>query len=552
LIFHFRFSFFYFPVSSFQERRHKHDCFQEADATIIAVVNSNLQFSTHKAALAALLILAFVPSAKPAEKSVEATVKQVQAVAARGPFHPNWSSLEAYKVPKWYEDAKFGIFIHWGVYSVPGFSNEWYPRDMYLMGSPVYKHHLETYGPHSKFGYKDFIPMFKAEKFDANQWAELFKKAGAKYVVPVAEHHDGFPMFDYDFTDWSAAKRGPHRDVIGALAEAVRKQGLHFGVSSHRAEHWWFFNGGRTFDSDVRDPRNAALYAPAQPDKTQPDQAFLDDWMARLSQLVEKYHPEIVWFDWWIEQPVFQPYLQTFAAYYYNRGAEWKRGVAINYKLKTFPQSAAVLDIERGKLSEVRPLFWQTDTSVSEKSWGYIKDDKFRSPDSLVGELVDIVSKNGCLLLNVGPKPDGTIPEEAQKILLSIGRWLGVNGEAIYGSRPWKIFGEGPTHVVGGAFKDTAGGAFTGEDIRFTSHGDTLYAIALAWPEGGKLTVKSLAADSPLTKRQIQTVQLLGSKAVLKWTRNAAGLVVNLPAEKPGNYAFVFKITPVDPAPAPM
>jgi alpha-L-fucosidase len=336
------------------------------------------------------------------------------------------------------------------------------------------------------------------------------------------------------------------------LAEAVRKQGLHFGVSSHRAEHWWFFNGGMSFDSDVRDPHYAGLYGPAQPDKTLPDKAFLDDWLARLSQLVEKYRPEIVWFDWWIEQPVFQPYLQTFAAYYYNRGAEWKRGVAINYKLKTFPESAAVLDIERGKLAVVRPLFWQTDTSVSEKSWGHIKDDKFRTADSLVDELVDIVSKNGCLLLNIGPQPDGAIPEQAQKILLSIGQWLAVNGEAIYGSQPWKIFGEGPTHVVGGAFKDTAGGPFTEEDIRFTSKGETLYAIALAWPESGRLIVKSLTADSPLTKRQIRTVQLLGAKAPLTWTRNAAGLVIELPAEKPGDYAFVFKIAPVDPAPKPM
>jgi alpha-L-fucosidase len=506
-------------------------------------------FSKAELALTALAILALGTAGKPAEKSIEATVKEVTAIAARGPFQPNWASLQAYKVPKWYQDAKFGIFIHWGVYSVPAFRNEWYPRDMYLVGSPVYIHHLETYGSQSKFGYKDFIPMFEAKKFDPIQWAELFKKAGAKYVVPVAEHHDGFAMFDYDFTDWSAAKRGPQRDVVGALAEAVRKQGLHFGASSHRAEHWWFFNGGMAFDSDVRDPRYASLYGPAQPDKTQPDKAFLDDWLARLSQIVEKYRPEIVWFDWWIEQPVFQPYLQTFAAYYYNRGNEWKRGVAINYKLKTFPESAAVLDIERGKLGKVRPLFWQTDTSVSEKSWGYIKDDRFRTPDSLVDELVDIVSKNGCLLLNIGPKPDGSIPEQVQKILLSIGRWLAVNGEAIYGTRPWKIFGEGPTQVVGGAFKDTASRPFTGEDIRFTSKGETLYAIALAWPEGGKLIVKSLTADSPLTKRQIRSVQLLGAKAPLKWTRNAAGLVIDLPAEKPGDYAFVFKISPVDPAP---
>jgi alpha-L-fucosidase len=501
------------------------------------------------AVAAALLSLALGVSAWAADKKIEDTLKMVDQVAAQGPFRASWESLETYNVPEWYQDAKFGIFIHWGAYSVPAFDNEWYPRNMYLKDNPVFKHHVATYGPQSQFGYRDFIPKFRAEKFDANHWAELFRKAGARYVVPVAEHHDGFPMYDCSFTDWSAAKMGPKRDVVGELAVAVRKHGLHFGASSHRAEHWWFFNGGMTFDSDVKDPRYAGLYGPAQPDKTQPDQAYLDDWLARTAELVEKYQPEVLWFDWWIEQPVFQPYLQRFAAYYYNRGAQWKRGVAINYKLKTFPERAAVLDIERGKLDTLRPLFWQTDTSVSEKSWGYIENDRFRTPDSLVDDLVDIVSKNGCLLLNVGPKSDGTIPPEVEKILLEIGQWLAVNGEAIYGTRPWKVYGEGPTQVVGGSFKDTESKPFTGEDIRFTAKGHTLYAIALAWPESGKLNIKSLATGSALTQREIKTVALLGSKAKLKWTRNAGGLTVELPAQKPCEHAFAMRISPVEPAP---
>lgn len=509
----------------------------------------NPQRGKSLAAATVLLVLALGVSAWAADKKIEDTLKMVDQVAAQGPFHASWESLETYTVPEWYQDAKFGIFIHWGVYSVPAFANEWYPRDMYLKDNPVFKHHVETYGPQSQFGYKDFIPRFKAEKFDADHWAELFRKAGAKYVVPVAEHHDGFPMYDCSFTEWSAAKMGPKRDVVGDLAVAVRKQGLHFGASTHRAEHWWFFNGGMTFDSDVKDPRYASFYGPAMPDKTQPDKTYLDDWLARTAEIVEKYQPEVLWFDWWIEQPVFQPYLQRFAAYYYNRGAQWKRGVAINYKLKTFPERAAVLDIERGKLDTMRPLFWQTDTSVSKKSWGYIENDKFRTPDSLVGDLVDIASKNGCLLLNVGPKSDGTIPVEVEKVLLEIGQWLAVNGEAIYGTRTWKVYGEGPTQVVGGSFKDTESKPFTGEDIRFTAKGKTLYAIALAWPENGRLTIKSLATASPLTKREIKSVTLLGSKAKLKWTRSADGLTVELPAQKPCEHAFAFKILPVDPAP---
>ncbi len=501
-------------------------------------------------ALSVLLVLMLSVSALSEDKKVEESVKKIERVIAQGPYSASWDSLEKFKVPKWYEDAKFGIFIHWGVYSVPAFDNEWYPRNMYLKDNPVFKHHLENYGPQSKFGYKDFIPMFKAEKFNADQWAELFRKSGAKYVVPVAEHHDGFPMYASDLTEWCAAKMGPKRDVVGELAAAVRKQGLHFGASSHRAEHWWFYNGGTTFDSDVNDARYSGLYGPAQSDKVQPNKAYLDNWLARAGEIVDKYHPEIVWFDWWIEQPAFKPYLEKFGAFYYNRAAEWKREVAINYKKKAYPEHAAVLDIERGQLDTLRPIFWQTDTSVGEKSWGYIKDETFRTPESLIDELVDIVSKNGCLLLNIGPKSDGTIPDEVQKILLDMGNWLSVNAEAIFATRPWKVYGEGPTKVVGGSFKDTATSGYTAQDIRFTAKGDTLYAIALAWPEDGRLTIKSLASGSELTKRDIKTVQMLGSKGEVKWTRSAAGLIVEMPNEKPGNYAFTLKIFPVDRAAA--
>ena len=499
--------------------------------------------------LCGLAALAVTLSAGTYEQKVQSALGPVDQEIAKGPFQASWESLKTYKVPAWYLDAKFGIFIHWGLYSVPAFDSEWYPRNMYMEGSPVFKHHVETYGPQSKFGYKDFIPRFKAEKFDANAWAELFRKAGAKYVVPVAEHHDGFPMYDCGFTDWSAAKMGPKRDVVGELAAAVRKQGLHFGASSHRAEHWFFFEGGMKFDSDVRDPRYLSFYGPAQPQRlpgakrdNQANKAHMDNWLARSTEIVDKYQPEVVWFDWWIEEPAWKPYIQKFAAYYYNRAAEWKRGVAINYKHEAFPAEAAVLDIERGKLDRMRPQFWQTDTSVSIKSWGYIEHDEFRSAASLVDDLIDIVSKNGCLLLNIGPKPDGTIPDEAQKILLEMGRWLSVNGEAIYGTRPWKIYGEGPTRVVGGSFKDTASKPFTGGDIRFTTKGDTLYAIALAWPANGILTIKSLAKGSSEMPGEVKSVQLLGSKTRLNWTRDAAGLRVTLPAEKPGDFAYAFKI----------
>ena len=497
-----------------------------------------------------IAVLAFLAAATigrgqtPAVDSRRAEIlKTVDEVAAAGQFKPNWQSLSGYKPAEWYEDAKFGIFIHWGVYSVPAFGNEWYPRNMYLEGSEEFKHHIAAFGPQAQFGYKDFIPLFRAEKFEPAKWAELFKKSGAKYVVPVAEHHDGFAMYDSGLTDWCAAKMGPKRDVIGELAEAVRKRDMVFGLSSHRSEHWWFFNGGMKFDSDVKDARYAGLYGPAQPDKTQPDKAFLDDWLARTSELVDKYQPQLVWFDWWIEQPVFQPYLQKFGAFYYNRGAQWKKDVAINYKNKSWPEKAAVLDIERGQLSGIRRLFWQTDTSVSRNSWGYVAKQDYKSADSLVDDLVDIVSKNGALLLNIGPRPDGTIPEPEQQLLLEIGKWLSVNGEAIYGTRPWKVYGEGPTEVVGGSFNDTKRPPFTYEDIRFTGKGPTLYAIVLAWPESGSLLIRSLAAGSRLAFRRIRKVEMLGSRQKLEWAIEVNGLNVLLPKKKPCDYAFALRIT---------
>jgi alpha-L-fucosidase len=484
-------------------------------------------------------------AARAFSEKTAALVKTVEEVSTKGPFKAEWASLETQKVPDWYLNAKFGIFIHWGAYSVPAFGTEWYPRQMYKKDSAEFKHHLATYGPQAEFGYKDFIPKFTAEKFDARRWAELFKNAGAKYVVPVAEHHDGFPMYDCGVTDWSAAKMGPKRDVIGELARAVRRQGLHFGASTHRAEHWWFFDEGTSFDSDVRNPAFFGLYGPARSRKLAesqaepPDRAFLDDWLARTSEIVDKYRPELVWFDWWIEQPVFEPYLRKFAAFYYNRGAEWGRGVAVNYKNKAFPPKAAVLDIERGQLAEIRPFFWQTDTSISKNSWGYVSRQDYKTADAIVDDLVDIVSKNGALLLNIGPKPDGTIPEPEEKILLEIGRWLSVNGEAVYGTRPWKVYGEGPTPVVEGSFNDTKRAGFTAEDIRFTTKGDVLYAIALAWPENGRLVVGSLAKG----KADVTSVGLLGRAGKVEWKQEANGLVVTLPADKPCDHAFSLKIT---------
>jgi len=481
-------------------------------------------------------------------------LKQVEAADLQGPFRPDWESLQKYEVPEWYKDAKFGIFIHWGVYSVPAFGNEWYPRNLYSEGSEEYKHHIATYGPQDKFGYKDFVPMFKAEQFNPAAWAELFRKAGAKYVVPVAEHHDGFAMYDSGLSDWTAAKMGPHRDVIGELAKAVRAEGLRFGVSSHRVEHNFFLGVARSIPSDVNDPRYAAFYGPAHTwlsnpsgiplndDFTYVSSAWADDWLARGAELVEKYHPDIVYFDWWIGQALIRTNLTKFAAFYYNRSLKYGDQVGvINYKDYAMQEHAAVLDLERGQLGDIRPLYWQTDTSVSNKSWGYIKDDTFKSPEFVIHQLIDIVSKNGNLLMNIGPRSDGTIPGEVQQVLLDVGAWLNVNGEAIYGTRPWRIYGEGPTKVAAGSFHDVDTMHYTPRDFRFTTKGDVLYAIGLGWPTNGEAVIRSLAQT--VGSEHVQSVVLLGSDAKLRCDQRADGLHLQLPAQAPTKYAYALRLT---------
>ena len=482
-----------------------------------------------------------------------AILSDVDRVAHQGPFRPDWESLQKYQAPDWYKDAKFGIFIHWGVYSVPAFGNEWYPRNMYRKDSDEYKHHIATYGPQDKFGYKDFIPMFKAEHFDPAAWARLFKESGAKYVVPVAEHHDGFAMYDSGLSDWTAAKMGPKRDIIGDLAKAVRAEGLHFGASTHRVEHNFFLGVGRTIPSDINDPKYAAFYGPAHTwlearrgtplgnDFTYVSSAWADDWLARSSEIVEKYHPDIMYFDWWIGQPSIRPNLTRFAAFYYNASLNYGDHVGvINYKDWAVEEHSAVLDLERGQLGEIRPLYWQTDTSISNKSWGYIKNDTFKSPQFVVQQLIDIVSKNGNLLLNIGPKPDGTIPDEVQQVLRDVGSWLAVNGDAIYGTRPWRVYGEGPTQVAAGSFHDTDTANYTAEDFRFTTKGNALYAIEMGWSAGGEAVIHSLGTTAGSQK--VESVALLGSDAKIQARQEADGLHLQLPAQAPGKYAYVFRV----------
>lgn len=482
-------------------------------------------------------------------------LKTIDEVIKKGPFKDTWESLSAFEVPKWYRRAKFGIFIHWGVYSVPAYDSEWYSRNMYIQGSKAYEHHVATYGKHTEFGYKDFIPMFKAEKFDAEKWAELFEKAGAKYVVPVAEHHDGFQMYKSDVSHWNAYEMGPKRDVLGELSEAFQKKGMELGASTHRVEHWFFMSHGKEFDSDIKDPmQRGDFYWPAMPEadhhniysEPTPTDEYLQDWMIRTCEIIDNYRPRILYFDWWIQHTAVKPYLKKIAAYYYNRAAEWGIEVAINYKHDAFQFGCAVPDVERGQFADVKPYFWQTDTAIALNSWCYTENNDFRPYEELVCDLVDIVSKNGCLLLNVGPKADGTISDEDTAVLTGIGEWLKINGEAIYDTKVWRKYGEGPTQIVEGQFSDGIKKNFTSEDFRFTTKDGYLYATALKCSEDGTYCIKSLGIQDASKQANfhgvVKSVQVLGSTDEAQWSRDADGLKIKTTYQSKAPIVFKLSI----------
>jgi len=463
-------------------------------------------------------------------------------------YQPSWNSLSVRNTPKWLKEGKFGIYTHWGVYSVPaqGPNATWYANQVYTNSEgPERKFHEANYGTLEKFGYKDFIPMFTGEKFNADEWAELFRKAGARFAGPVAEHHDGFSMWDTRYSEWNAARMGPKRDVVGELAVAIRKQGLKFLTAFHHAENWFYFP---TWDKryDCSDPRYSGLYGPVHEKDALPTRDFLDRWQGKVIEVIDKYDPDFIWFDFGLEL-VTDSYKQELLAYYYNKAAAEKKEVVVSYKFNDLPPGTGLLDLELGQEPDITPFDWITDTSVDEgQGWGYVKGLGFKSADNLVDNLVDRVSKNGYLLLNVGPKPDGTIPEEAKERLLEMGRWLQINGEAIYGSTCWEIAGEGPTRLEkSGAFNERNDIRFTGQDIRFTVRDKNLYAIILDWP-GESVLVKSFAPRGTtwpgLYPSEITSVTMLGDGRELKWEMTKEGIRISTPDKKPCDYAYVIRI----------
>jgi alpha-L-fucosidase len=472
-------------------------------------------------------------------KVVAAAVRSIKTKIPAGPFQPNWESLKAnYKVPAWYTGAKFGLCMHWGLYSVPAYHNEWYEKHMYTNGG-IGAWHVQHFGEQDKFGYKDFIPMFTAEKFDPNAWAELFKKSGARFFMPACQHHDGFALWDSEVAPFNAKKMGPKRDLIGELCVAVRKQGLKFGFTNHQIENFQFINPPQDMlakmkaeKADLYDPAWATFYNVAD----RSDEAcrkFLVNWFERNVELIDKFKPDMLWFDNGVDQRYLDPLKLMVAAYYYNSAKKWGKEVSLNTKKAAMAPSGvntatigSILDFEGKTPPGIRPGTWDVDTQIG-STWGYTSDMRVSGAGAIVNRLIDIVSKNGTMMLNLSPKADGTIPQEQQETLLNVGKWLGINGEAIYDTHNWTTFAEGGN----GAPK-----------IYFTVNGDELYAIITGkWP-GESITISSLAQGTA-PAGQITTVTMLGAKDKLSFTQGADGLKVKLPASPPCDIAYTLKIS---------
>lgn len=468
-------------------------------------------------------------------------LQKIDRTIQGGPYKDNWESLCSARTPAWFSGAKFGIFIHWGLYSLAAHNNEWYSRNMYIQDKEEWEYHQKTFGKHTEFGYKDFIPHFRAERFDPRAWAELFARAGAKYVMPVAEHHDGFQMYDSAISRWNAAAMGPHRDILGELKAACAEMGLHFCTSSHRAEHWFFMSHGKEFDSDVKEPLvRGDFYWPAMPEpdpqdlrsKPYPSEEFLQDWLVRTCELAEKYEPELLYFDWWIQHEAFKPYLKKAVAYYHNLGAARGVDTAVCYKHDAMMWGSGITEVERGSFRDAKPYVWQTDTAVANNSWCYTDTLEYKDAGDIIRMLVDVISKNGNLLLNIGPKGDGSIPQTDALILKQIGDWLSTCGEAVYESHVWRVSGEGPTKTVEGQFTDQCAPVYQENDFRFTARGGSVYVFAMQYPEHGRITVRSLAKSGnqnvPMFHGLIEEVAVLGEQRMPEWTVDEEGLHVRM------------------------
>ncbi len=484
---------------------------------------------------------------------VAAACSTAEAKSEPQRFEENWESLKTYNVPEWWRNSKFGIYFHWGPYTVPAYDTEWYSHWMYKKGSRFEKYHNLVYGKTDKFGYKDFIPMFTGEMFNADEWAKLFKEAGAQFAGPCAEHADGFAMWDSALTEWDSKDMGPKIDVVGELQKAIKKQGMKYIITYHR--HWlyaWYPTWDKT--TDCSDPKNAGLYWKGFKDgdfdvkgirnfnaDAEADEEFCKEWYDRLKELMTKYDPDVIWFDNRMNL-ISEKYRLKFLADYYNIGADRNKEVVCTYKFSDLPVGTAVLDLERSRMSDKMDYTWLTDDSIDWGAWCDVQNPEYKSVNRLLDFLIDVVAKNGAVLLSITPDKRGVMPIDVQNRLREMGAWLKINGEAIYDTRPWVVYGEGPQKIVEGHLSERKNAEAVAEDIRFTINGKQLYATCLDWPASGKLTIKTLKKGNKHLAEPIKKVSMLGSKEKISFEQTAAGLVVTFPKVKPCEHAFVLKI----------
>lgn len=488
------------------------------------------------------------------------------------PYQPTLASLQNYSCPDWFRNAKFGIWAHWSPQCVPE-AGDWYARNMYIQGRRAYEHHIAHYGHPSTFGYKDICRLWKAERWEPDALIERYRRAGARYFVALANHHCNFDCWDSTFHEWNSVRVGPHKDIVGLWAQAARAQGLRFGVTVHTTPgRTWRQFFPVAYGSDVKGPLKGVpydgnltkadgdgqwwqgldpqlLYCRPHAYGSDPDPEFAETWLRRVDDLMEKYRPDLLYFDdnlqphydleTWLSMEEWAPQI---IANLYNASLRWHDGKQeAVFNIKQVPDEwkrAVVQDMERRHSEEIQPYPWQTDTCIGH--WHYERNIQYRGVAEVIAELVDVVSKNGNLLLNIPMRGDGTIDEDESNFLDGLTQWMAVNGEAIYDTRPWRRYGEGANQVPQGYFAKPV--TFTAQDFRFTCKGNSLYAFCLAWPDG-EAVIRSLAKGSLITENQIVNVGLLGVEGSLSWNEEEDGLHILTPNEKPCEHVYTFKIT---------
>ncbi len=508
---------------------------------------------TRRQAMAAIAAPAILTRARAAGAQLD---------IAAGPFKGTRESLKEWQVPNWFRDAKFGIWAHWGPQSAPEYG-DWYARNMYIQGQRQYNYHVKTYGHPSKFGFKDVIATWKADKLDADHLLSLYKKAGAKYFCTIGVHHDNFDLWKSQHQPrWNSIAAGPKRDIVGEFKKAAQKNGLKFAVSEHLAASYHWFNVSHMSDKtgplagvpyDGADPAYADLYHEYPKDyvfsstSNAWDPNVPDSWklhyFKRIKDLCDNYQPDLLYTDGGI---FYEEYGLAVVANHYNVNAKLHGGhCTAVYTSKTpgdCETGTCVLDLERGVASGIPKNPWQTDTSIGD--WHYNKEYPYKTPKRVIDMLVDIVSRNGNLMLNFPLPNSGALDDQELKILDEITRWMAVNSEGIYATRPWKVFGEGPVASAppaAGRFNENARRDLTAEEVRFTTKGHTLYVFVMGWPEK-QAVIKSLATTGNLAPPKVKNVELLGFKGKVKWTQDQNGLTVQLPEQKPCDHAIAVKI----------